>query len=292
MQATHELGERSREMTKKILWAALMVFPLMLGPHNCSQVAAAEDLSVQKIVNNTNRVAYYQGKDGRAKVFMLITDSQGRKRQRQFTILRWDQRRPSEKHTGDQYAGNQKYYVYFNRPADVNKMVFMVWKHVDRDDDRWLYLPALDLVKRIASREKRTSFVGSHFLYEDVSGRTIDADVHELIKTTENYYVLKNTPKEPETVEFAYFTMWIHRKTFVPIKTEYYNDRNEKYRVYEALKVDTIQGYPTVTKARMKDLRTGGETVLQYRDVRYDIDLPEDVFTERYLRRAPAQYLR
>ena len=275
---------------KKILWMELIITGVMLASGASFQMATAKEPTVQEIVDNTNRVAYYQGRDGRAQVLMVITDSQGRRRQRQFTILRWDQ--PPAGKDGDQYAGDQKYYVYFKRPADVNKMVFMVWKHLERDDDRWLYLPSLDLVKRIASKEKRTSFVGSHFLYEDVSGRNINADVHELVDTTKNYYVLKNTPKEHESVEFAYFTMWIHRGTLVPVRNEYYNDRGEKYRVYEALKVETIQGYPTVTESRMKDLRTGGETILRYRDVQYNTGMPEDIFTERFLRRAPKQYLK
>ena len=278
-------------MISKVAWLGSIVAALTLVKGASVQVATAKDLTVQEIVEKTERVAYYQGKDGRAKVSMLITDSQGRKRQRQFTILRWDQPPPSQE-GGDQHRGDQKYYVHFHRPADVNKMVFMVWKHMDRDDDRWLYLPALDLVKRIASKEKRTSFVGSHFFYEDVSGRNINADVHELVDTTENYYVLKNTPREPEAAEFGYFTMWIHRSTFLPVKIEYYNDRGEKYREYEALKVETVQGFPTVTQSRMKDIRIGGETLLQYRDVQYDIGLPEDIFTERYLRRAPTQQLR
>jgi outer membrane lipoprotein-sorting protein len=152
-------------------------------------------------------------------------------------------------------------------------------------------LPALDLVKRIAATDKRTSFVGSDFFYEDVSGRSITEDTHELLETTKNYYVLKNTPKHPESVEFSYFKMWIHRQTFIPVKTEYYNKQKEKYRVYEALKVDTIQGYPTVTKSRMKDLRTKGETVIEYSNVQYNIDLPDNIFSERYLRRAPKKYL-
>src|SRR5690606_38275237 len=101
------------------------------------------------------------------------------------------------------YRSEQKFYVYFTRPADVNKMGFLVWKKLDTDDDRWLYLPALDLVKRIAASDKRTSFVGSDFYYEDVSGRDIDEDHHELIDTTDNYYVLKNTPRNPSSVEFA-----------------------------------------------------------------------------------------
>ena len=250
--------------------------------------------SVKEIVEKSNRIAYYQGKDGRARVSMTITDSQGRKQHRQFTILRRDEpakdSRPGD--PPDSYDGDQKFYVYFHRPADVNKMVFMVWKHIDKDDDRWLYLPALDLVKRIAATEERTSFVGSHFFYEDVSGRNVTEDTHELAKTTDNYYLLKNTPKHPEAVEFSYYTTWIHRKTLITVKAEYYDGKGEKYRLYQATKVENIQNYPTVTKARMKDLRTGGETSIEYRNVKYDIGLPENIFTERYLRRPPTKYLR
>jgi hypothetical protein len=249
-----------------------------------------EPPSVETIVEKTNCVAYYQGKDGRAQVSMRITDSQGRTRRRRFTILR---RNAEPAHdTADKVCGEQKFYVYFYRPADVNKTVFMVWKHTDRDDDRWLYLPALDLVKRIAASDERTSFVGSHFFYEDVSGRGTAEDTHELVETTTNYYVLKNTPKHPEAVEFSSFTMWIHRQTFIPVKIEYYDKRGEKYRVYEALKVETIAGYPTVTQSRMRDLRAKGETVIRYSGVTYNLGLPEDIFTERYLRNPPKKYLR
>lgn len=241
--------------------------------------------TVQEIVEKTNRVAYYQGDNGRAQVLMTITDNQGRKRYRQFTILRRD----AEK---DQALGDQKYYVYFTRPPDVNKMVFMVWKRAKGEDDRWLYLPALDLIKRISSQEKRTSFVGSNFYYEDVSGRSIEADTHELVDTTENYYLLKNIPRDPASVEFAFFRMWIHRTSFIPVKIAYYDDRGDKYREYTALKVETIQGYPTVTRSSMKDSHIGGETLLQYRAVQYDIGIPDDVFTERYMRNPPMEYLK
>jgi len=251
---------------------------------------AADAPGVDAIVAATNRAAYYQGRDGRAQVSMTITDEQGRARTREFTILRRDDQPADDKE--DKTCGEQKFYVFFHRPADVNKMAFLVHKRLDRDDDRWLYLPALDLVKRIAASDKRTSFVGSHFFYEDVSGRRTADDTHELVETTDNYYVLKNTPKDPASVEFGHFTMWIHRRTFVPIKTEYYDKQGAKYREYEALKVESVGGYPTVTRSRMKDLRTGGETVLEYADVAYNLDLPDEVFTERYLRAAPRQYLR
>lgn len=248
---------------------------------------AADAPPVDEIVARTNEAAYYRGLDGRARVKMTITDAQGRERTRAFTILRRDQ----DQAEGAR-GGEQRFYVYFSRPADVNKMAFMVWKHVGADDDRWLYLPALDLVKRIAAADKRTSFVGSDFFYEDVSGRATTEDTHALSKTTETYYVLDNTPKAAGSVEFARYEMWIHRTTFLPVKIDYYDAAGAKYREYQALKVDTVQGHPTVTKAQMKDLRTGSTTVLEYEDVRYDLGLPEDIFTERYLRTPPREFLR
>jgi hypothetical protein len=274
-----------------------LLFSLFCLVSGMDLYAAQSDITdVDHIVNRTNRVAYYQGADGRAKANMTITDSQNRIRERRLTILRWDQPDPSasraDQKASDDYCGAQKIYAYFDRPADVNKTVFMVWKNLDRDDDRWMYLPALDLVKRISSTDKRTSFVGSHFYYEDVSGRNINDDVHELIKTTGDYYILKNTPKDPDIVEFSYFEMWIHKASFVVVKTDYYDKENKKYRVYEALQVENIQGFPTVTKSKMTDLRTNGYTVLEYSDVKYNIGISEDIFTERYLRRPARKYLK
>jgi len=235
---------------------------------------------VETIVNKANLVAYYQGDDGKAKIKMTITNKQGQKRFREFIILRKDVKDGSD----------QKYYVYFLRPSDVRKMVFMVHKHADlkKDDDRWLYLPGLDLVRRIAAGDKRTSFVGSDFLYEDVSGRNLAEDAHELIDTTDKYYVVKNVPKKPDTVEFSYFNVSIDRKNFVPVKMEFYDKKDKLYRVIESTKVEIIQEFPTVVKSVASDLKTGSKTEMEFSDVKYNIKL-KDIFTERYLRRPPRE---
>ena len=255
--------------------------------------ARAQEITADEIVEKSNRVAYYQGRDGRANVEMTITDKAGATRNKAFIMLRRDDRNPDGP-DDDTYCEDQKFYVYFTLPPDERGTVFMVWKHADieTDDDRWLYLPALDLVKRIASTQKRTSFVGSHFFYEDVSGRNIHADNHELIETTDTYYVLKSTPKDPDSVEFAWFKTYIHKDTFLPTTTEYYDDQDNKYREYRALKVEKIQGFQTVTQSEMSDNRIGGKTVIEYTNVKYNVDLPEDIFTERYLRTPPRKHLR
>jgi len=247
--------------------------------------------TVDEIVHRSNMTTYYQGQDGRAQVEMIITDSQGRERQRRLTILRIDEAK-SDAIERQAYQGGQKFYVYFHRPADVSKMAFLVWKHRDQDDDRWLYLPALDLVKRIAASDKRTSFVGSDFFYEDVSGRRLDEDAHELVETTKSYYVINNTPKDAAGVEFSNYKMFIHKESFIPVQVEYFDKSGAKYRIAKALGVKTIQGYPTVTKAEIENLKTGSKTVMEYTKVEYDVGLDDALFTERYLRKAPRKELR
>ncbi len=259
----------------------------------CAWAEEPKELSVDQIIQKANHVAYYQGADGKSKVSMTITDKQNRSRNREFNILRMNTGQPDT---------DQNYFVYFLEPADVRKMVFMVQKHsaLDKDDDRWLYLPSLDLVKRIAASDKRTSFVGSDFLYEDVSGRSLDEDTHELVETTDTSYVIKNVPKTSDSVEFAYYTVTIDKTTFMPMKMAYYDKADTLYRVIESKKVESIKSkegdkevvYPTVTESVVKDLRTGSTTQMIFSDVQYNIGIDESIFTERYLRRPPREAMR
>ncbi len=257
----------------------LTVFALALSVW----AASAQDIKdVNTIIERANNAGYYAGDDGRASVRMTIVDAQGRERIRQFTILRKD-------HAD---GGDQDYVVLFSRPADVRNTVFLVKKHVDGDDNRWLYLPGLDLVKRIAAGDKRTSFVGSHFYYEDISGRGIDEDTHELVETTADHYLIKNVPKDKGGVEFAYWTASIDKSSFVPVKMEYFDESGELYRTIEAIEIEEIQGNPTVTKMKVNDLRSGGHTVTEFRNIQYDLGIPDDVFTERTLRSPSRQWFR
>lgn len=247
--------------------------------------AAITDTSVDvsSIVKNAEKAAYYSGKDGRSDARMMIVDDQGRKQMRQFTILRRD--------VADN--GDQQMMVFFERPADVKDTVFRVEKHVDLaiEDDRWLYLPALDLVKRISSGDKRTSFVGSHFFYEDVSGRAISEDNFVLQEDTEAAYILKATPKAPDTVEFAYYIVTIDKKTNLPILIDFFKSSNDNYRRVEAVKIEEIQGFPTVVRSKVSDLESGAYTLMEFRNINFDLGLDDDVFTERSLRNPPREWL-
>lgn len=233
------------------------------------------------IVARANLASYYAGEDGRSEVRMIISDAQGREQRRQFTVLR---------RTVEQ-GGDQDFLVVFSRPSDVRGTVYLVTKHVGKDDDRWLYLPGLDLVKRISAGDERTSFVGADYFYEDVSGRGPDEDTHELIETTDVHYLLRHVPRNPSSVEFASYLTWIDRQTLLPMKIEYQNGSGDTYRRVEVLTVEDVQGHPTVARSRVSNLESGGHTDMQFGFVSYDLGMPDDVFTERSLRNPPKKWL-
>lgn len=273
----------------------LLIGALLLGAVVDTSRAAevSPTPTVDEIVHKSNHMAFYQGQDAKGKVEMVIADRQGRVRNRIFTMLRKD---------NGETGCDQKFFSLFQAPADVRKMVFMVHKHATpgRDDDRWLYMPSLDLVKRIAAGDKRTSFVGSDFLYEDISGRSPAEDHHELIRTTDRWYVIKNTPKKPEEVEFAYYIAHIDKETFVPMKMEFFKHADQCYRMIEATEVEDIPAeengqmvtYPTVIVSVARDLENGSTTRMVRSNICFNIGLDDRIFSERYLRRPPRDALR
>ncbi len=229
---------------------------------------------------------FYQGEDFKARVMMKLISKAGKERIREMTMLRKNLGTP---------GGEQKYFIHFFRPADVRKMTFMVYKYPERDDDRWLFVPALNMVRRIAARDKASSFVGSDFTYEDVSGRDLKDDNHELLKEEvlngKDCYVVKSTPKEKD-VDYSYKVSWIDKESFLPLKEEYFDMRGELYRVFTADEIKDIKGFPTVTKRTMKNIQSGHRTEVTFMKTDYNIGITDGLFTERYLKVPPRKWVK
>lgn len=235
---------------------------------------------VLDIISKSNLATVYAGKDGRAQARMLIVDKQGRKQIRQFGLLR----------RNVEQGGDQQFLLVFSRPSDVARTSFLVDKHPGMDDDRWLYLPGLDLLKRIAAGDKRTSFVGSTFFYEDISGRDIHADNYTMLNQDEARWLIEATPKNASSVEFSRYQISIDKSTMLPIKAEYFDAGNELYRRLSVRKTKVVQGIPTVVEMKAENLRDGSYSINQMRRVEYNLGLPAEIFSERSLRQPPKKW--
>ncbi len=267
-------------MIERKLVVELLVF-LALGSLGWTQ----EKLSPEAIVKEAHRVSYYSGKDMKARVLMRLIAKDGKERIREMTMLRLNLQ-----------DGQQKYFLYFYQPGDVRDMTFMVWKHPQREDERWLFIPAIKLVRRIAANDKRSSFVGSDFSYEDVSGREVEEDTHTLVREeTLNgrpVFVIRSVPKNEKSSDFSYRLAWIDNENFVLWREEYYDKRNELSKVFTADEVKQVDGEWTTVRRTMKNVQNGHRTEVTFLAVDYNVGLEDSLFSERYLSNPPTRWIR
>ena len=234
---------------------------------------------------------YYAGADARGRLSMELIDRNGGKRVRVMTMLRRNQAE----------GGSQKYFIYFHEPGDVRRLTFMIWKYPGKEDDRWIYVPAVDLIRRIAAEDKYSSFVGSDFSYEDVSGRDVAEDTHTILREEKlgdrEAIVIESIPRNEAA--FTRRISWIDRENFLPLKTEYYDAQNQLQRTFTADVIEDIAAgegderrlYPTVMKRTMKNVRTGHRTEVNVTSVTYDLGLDDADFSERRMRRPPRGWI-
>ena len=262
--------------------AGIFLFFLLSGLF--SRAFAGVPVGPEEIIRRSALVQFSSGNDMKTKVTMRLLSKEGGERVRVLIMARRNVK------TG----GDQKYFILFLQPADVRDMTFIVWKYPQRDSDRWLYIPAIKLVKRIAADDKRSSFVGSDFSYEDVSGRAVEEDNHTLLRE-EKYagkevYVLKSVPKDEKSADFGYKVSWVDKGSFVLWKEEYYDKRGSLSRVFTADEVKTIQGFPTTVRRTMKNVQTGRRTEVTYEEVKYNLALADSLFSERSLKNPPKAF--
>jgi len=248
-------------------------------------VGLAQAQDANEIMKKSHLAYYYAGNDGVAEVSMKMVDKNGKERDREFTMLRLDL----------EDGGNQKYYTYFRKPADVSRLTFMVHKTSDGNDKRWIYVPAVDLIKPISADDKNSSFVGSDFTYEDVSGRHWTEDEHKLIGEQDldstPVFVIESVPKQ-EYRGFARKVSYIAKQSLLPLKEEYYDKKDNLVRVFHAEKVEDVDGIRTVTVRSMEDVKKNSKTTVQFSSIDYDLGVTDDIFTERYLKNPPRQYVK
>jgi hypothetical protein len=249
-------------------------------------------LGAADIIERSYQAYYYAGDDMKARMTMELIGADGGTRSRVMTMLR----------RNDASGGNQKYFVYFHEPGDVRGMTFMVWKQVGQNDDRWIFVAAIDLIRRIAADDSRSSFVGSDFTYEDVSGREVTADEHELLREEDlegrPCFVIESTPRD--AAEYTRRVSWIDETTFLPLKEEYYDVQGDLYRVFTAAGIEEITigegpgatSYPTPMRRTMANLKTGHRTEVTFEAITYNVGLSDGDFSERSMRRPPRDWIR
>jgi hypothetical protein len=173
----------------------------------------------------------------------------------------------------------------FEWPADVKGTKLLTWTHKKGDDDRWLYLPAVKRIKRIASSNKSGSFMGSEFAYEDLASQEVEKFTYKYIDepklaTKDGARDTWRTERYPVDKESGYArqVVWTDKEYMNPVKIEYYDRKNE------LLKVAHFEGYKKMGKfwrfgsIRVENVQTKKKSVMTWEGRQLGVKLPAENF--------------
>ena len=218
------------------------------------------------------------GNDMEATLTMTLINANGDKRVREIKQFIRD------------FGKVEKKIMFFVKPADVRNTSFMNWSYDDpnKDDDQWIYLPALKKVKRISSDSKGDYFMGSDFTYDDLGDRKPTDDNHKILREEklngEDCYVIESTPKDPDYM-YSKTVTWVIKGKWIGLQKKFYDEDGDFLKTLNIEKYDKIKGYWIVLRAKMDNVQKKHQTIMELSNVKINIGIPARMFTERMMKR-------
>ena len=216
---------------------------------------------------------------------MQLIDKNGHKRVRDMKTY--------SKDIGD----DEKKLIFFLSPSDVKNTAFLTYdyKSEEKDDDQWLYLPALNKTKRIPASDKDSSFMGSDFSYFDMTEPVLSDFNIKLIKESvvkrksgnEKVWIVEMTPKTDEVRDetgYLKSVAYVRQDNYMLTRAKFYLKKAKRVKYMDVKKVEKIDGIDVATITVMtmkKGKRTIHKTILIQSDVKMNQNLKEDMFSIR-----------
>ncbi|MDR2375584.1 MAG: outer membrane lipoprotein-sorting protein [Treponema sp.] len=193
-----------------------------------------------------------------------------------------------DQYSKDDAQGNERMMIVFQSPASVRGTRFLTIDRATGNSDRWIFLPSLGKVRRIAASESGSNFMGTDFSYDDMSSmsRDVESDTHTLLRE-ENLngaacYVIQSVSND-RNFQYSKMVSWIDKESSVIYQVEMYDRRGALLKVMESGDLKDVQGHLTPTQTTVRTVSAGTSTTIYMDIVEYDDPIPEDVFTTAYL---------
>jgi hypothetical protein len=225
----------------------------------------------------------YPGKDQKAKLTFTIKDRDGGERK---SVLRryW-------KNYHGQNGLAFKVVVFNEYPPDAKGSSFMLWGYDPRNGkpaDRWLYIPILNKVNKLANTVEDTGIASSDLNPGDMVARPVERDDHKLMGEemvgNRSYYLIESTPKKAEpSYPYGKLVKWITKDHFLKERIDYYDLKGKllktQYTTWKPIKDAWVWEKVVITNAQ-----TGAETYLSINDIKTDVGLDDSFFSERSMK--------
>ena len=215
---------------------------------------------------------------------MILIDKKGKKRVRKLKTF------------GLEKGKDSLSLMFFLSPADVRNTGFLTFDYDEsgKDDDQWLFLPALRKTKRIAAGDKSGSFMGSDLNYSDMTSPDLNLYEYTLMKETkvkgQKVWQIKSVPKtkaEAEKSGYSKSVVFIRQDNYVMIRGVRWVYKKKRNKYLDVRKLEEIDGIWVSTELHVttkSGKKTLHKTILKQKNVHFNQDeVNEDLFSIRRL---------
>ncbi|MCP4133108.1 MAG: outer membrane lipoprotein-sorting protein [bacterium] len=235
------------------------------------------------IVDKSQKATKLKGAE--AVSTMTIFDAKGRKRVRKIAQVTKLFRR----------GKLEKRLIRFLSPADVKGTGLLTFDYDKRDDDMWLFMPALRKTRRIVSSEKAKNFMGSEFSYADITPPVLNDFKYTLLKEESvggiSCWVIEIIPKNDDIVDengFSKKIAYIAKQDYVIRKAVYYDEDGELQKEMTVTSVKLIDKRNKKYRPMhmlMVNKQNGRKSIMKINKIKFNPRVKSSYFTTRYLER-------
>lgn len=252
-----------------------------------SAAAQAAEMSAYEVMRKVD--TRYDGDSSIGEFTMVLIDRRDRQRTRNLRIYSKD------------YEADSKTLSLFESPADIRGTAYLnfKWDDTDRDDDSWLYLPALQRVKRLASSDTSDSFMGSDFTFADINGYEIDWFDYSFVNESEvidghEVWVIEATPKPEfkqraeEATGYSKMQTWIRKDIFVQVRGQAWELKGNRIKYFNSSEIELIDDIWTTKRLQVISTRNGRQehaSVLQINSINYNVEVDDSTFSTESMQR-------
>ncbi len=183
-----------------------------------------------------------------------------------------------------------KSLTIFDTPADVKGTAFLTHSHTSKNDDQWIYLPALKRVKRIASRNKSGPFLGSEFSFEDLSSFELEKYQFNFLMeepfNDQNTFVIEMVPSDKNS-GYSKVHGWVDQDHYRWQKLVFYDRRGTLLKTLSFVDYQLYEDKfwrPMVQK--MVNHKNGKSTDINVKSLEFGVGLQDADFDDNKLKRA------
>jgi outer membrane lipoprotein-sorting protein len=189
--------------------------------------------------------------------------------------------------------GTEKRTILFQSPADVKGTGILIHDFESKDDNMWIYMPALRKSRKIVSSEKSKNFMGSEFSNADLAVGNID-DFTYTIEGTETVdqnpcWKIKALPVNPQVASdygISAKIMWISQKDFMPRKTVFIDPDGNPWKemAYTGIKLmDARTNKYFISSMEIRNLKNGRNSRMNMSQMTYNPSVKEELFTLSFI---------